>query len=131
MGLYQKLRGAAVRQRRPGQVADFGSASAIRLRHDPRADRLLRTPLLFETLEPRVLLSGDPITLTAQNALLAGLQSFESWTASNLTQTAQIAQQLPVVSTSVGDLVDLPGEIQTHIIQPAQAYFASTTSPTI
>src|ERR1700733_4253989 len=53
-----------------------------------RPDRLLRTPLLFETLEPRVLLSGDPITLAAQNALLAGLQSFQSWTANNLSQAA-------------------------------------------
>ena len=70
-----------------------------------------------------VLLSGDPITVAAQNALLAGLQSFEAWTASQLNQAAHLAQQLPVVSTSVGDLVDLPGQVQTHLVQPAQAYF--------
>ena len=106
---------------RPGKLDRDKSRSG-------RRDRLLRTPLVFETLEPRVLLSGDPITLAVQNALVAGLQSFESWTANNLIHTAQLAQQLPVVSTSVGDLVDLPAQMQTHLVQPAQAYFAAAAS---
>lgn len=96
-----------------------------------RADRLSRTPLLFETLEPRVLLSGDPITAAAQTAILSGLQSFQTWTANSLNQAAQLAQQLPVVSTSLGDLVNVPGQVQTLLVQPAKAYFAATTTPTI
>ena len=32
-------------------------------------ERLLRTPLLFETMEPRVLLSGDPLSAAVQTAL--------------------------------------------------------------
>jgi hypothetical protein len=102
MGFYKKLlRSVSAR-------ALFG--------HPAHADRLLRTPLTFETLEPRILLSGDPITLAVQQALVSGLQSFEAWTSTQLTQAAQIAQLLPVVSTSVGDLVDLPAQIQTHLM---------------
>ena len=150
MGLYQRLLHTVSRPALLGKdsvggdsVTDYDNVSQKRTgrrlrKHDSqprsgqppsgRRDRLLRTPLVFETLEPRVLLSGDPITLAMQNALVSGLQSFESWTANNLIQTAQLAQQLPVVSTSVGDLVDLPAQIQTHLVQPAQAYFAAAGS---
>src|SRR5258708_5602577 len=128
MGFYQKLLqtvslDALLGRRHDGDEARVPAAPGLR---DTRPDRLLRTPLVFETLEPRVLLSGDPITLAAQQALVAGLQSFEAWTANQLHQQAQIAQQLPVVSTSVGDLVNLPAQIQTHLVQPAQAYFTAT-----
>src|ERR1700742_4342506 len=114
MGLYQRLLRTVSQQALLGcETEERNNGNAGVSRASPsspaRADRLLRTPLLFETLEPRVLLSGDPITVAAQNALLAGLQSFESWTAAQLNHSAQLAQQLPVVSTSVGDLVDLPG----------------------
>ena len=104
---------------------------AARMDVGNRTDRLLRTPLLFETLEPRVLLSGDPITAAAQTAILSGLQSFQTWTANNLSHAAQVVQQLPVISTSVGHLVDLPSQVQTLLVQPATAYFASTATPTI
>ncbi|HTW68745.1 MAG TPA: right-handed parallel beta-helix repeat-containing protein, partial [Acetobacteraceae bacterium] len=90
----------------------------------------MRTPLVFETLEPRILLSSDPFTAAAQN-LLIGLQSFENWTQTQLNHAAQLAQQLPVVSTSVGDLVDLPAQVQTHLVQPLQTYLASTSAPTV
>jgi hypothetical protein len=96
-----------------------------------RADRLQRTPLLFETLEPRVLLSSDPLTAAAQTALLGGLHSFENWTHNHLQQAAQLVQQLPVVSTPVGFLVDLPEEVDVHITTPAQNYFATAATPTI
>ena len=137
MGLYQKLLRTVSRQvlldryTDDNDPGDIGFSAAARGRTPP--DRLLRTPLLFETLEPRVLLSGDPLnSLVTQNALLAGLQSFESWAASNLGQAAQLAQQLPVVSTSVGDLVDLPAQVQTHLVDPMQAYFAANgTSSTV
>ncbi len=36
-----------------------------------------------------------------------------------------------MVSTSVGDIVNLPGQVQTLLVNPANAYFASTTTPTI
>jgi hypothetical protein len=84
-----------------------------------RADRLSRTPLVFETVEPRVLLSSDPFTAAAQNALL-GLHSFATSLQTDLGQAAQFVQQLPVVSASVGDLVDLPGQVDAHIVQPGQ-----------
>ena len=96
-----------------------------------RTDRLLRTPLVFETLEPRVLLlratrSPPPRRTPSSPACKVS----KSWSANQLTLAAQLAQQLPVVSTSVGDLVDLPAQVQTHILQPIQTYFASTTAPT-
>ena len=133
MGLYQRLLRTVSQPALLGRDFNVGNDSKVGIScaargGKPRADRLSRTPLVFETLEPRVLLSGDPITVAAQNALLAGLQSFESWTAGQLNQAAQLAQQLPVVSTSVGDLVDLPAQVQTHLVQPAQAYFASNGS---
>ena len=109
MSLYQKLmrtvsRDVLLARQRPGvAIRASGPASG-------EADRLSRTPLLFETFEPRVLLSGDPITLAAQNAILAGLQTFQNWTANHLDQAAQLTQQLPVISTSVGNLKQLdPG----------------------
>jgi hypothetical protein len=95
-------------------------------------DRLLRTPLTFETLEPRVLLSGDIIPSTGQTAILAGLQSFAAWTQNNLTQSAQLAQQLPVVSSSLGDLVDVHDQITNDLVTPAKNYFdAATTNATV
>src|ERR1700722_1838558 len=109
MGLYQRLLHSVSRQALLGRdtntsdTTDAGYSVASRRRTPPpdRRDRLLRTPLLFETLEPRVLLSGDPITAAAHNALISGLQSFQSFAATRLIQSAQLAQQLPVVSTSV------------------------------
>ena len=133
MGFYQKLLQSVSPRAlfaRPahGREPGFPLASRFDKRHPARSDRLARTPLIFETMEPRILLSGDPLTLAAQQALVAGLQSFEAWTASQLTQAAQLAQLLPVVSTSVGDLVDLPSQIQTHLVQPIQTYFAANGS---
>src|ERR1700734_2126979 len=126
MGFYQKLL-QSVSPHALFARSDRGATPAPRFdkRQTTRPDRLARTPLVFETMEPRVLLSGDPLTLAAQQALVAGLQSFEAWTATQLAQSAQIAQLLPVVSTSVGDLVDLPTQIQTHLVQPIQTYFAA------
>ncbi|HEX4366549.1 MAG TPA: LEPR-XLL domain-containing protein, partial [Rhodopila sp.] len=128
MGLYQRLLRTVSQEALFARGQDGDGASRVGKAASDTADRLLRTPLVFETLEPRVLLSGDPITAAAQNALLAGLQSFESWTATQLNHQAQLAQQLPVVSTSVGDLVDLPGQIQTHLVQPIESYLASNGS---
>ncbi|HEY4171453.1 MAG TPA: LEPR-XLL domain-containing protein [Rhodopila sp.] len=128
MGLYQRLLRTVSQKALFARGYDGDSASSASRTRKPTADRLLRTPLVFETLEPRVLLSGDPITAAAQNALLAGLQSFEAWTATQLNHQAQLAQQLPVVSTSVGDLVDLPGQIQTHLVQPIESYLATNGS---
>ena len=127
MGLYQRLLRTVSHAVWSGRVIGAASADSSPDRHD----RLLRTPLLFETMEPRVLLSSDPLSTAAQTALLAGLQSFETWAANQLLQSAQLAQQLPVVSTSVGDLVNLPAQVQSHLVAPLQAYFASTTSPTV
>jgi hypothetical protein len=71
MGLYQRLLRTVSQQALLGsEIDERGTAGLSR---PPRtrapnpggADRLLRTPLLFETLEPRVLLSGDPITAAA------------------------------------------------------------------
>src|SRR5580658_4642488 len=128
MGFYQKLLRSVSPQAlfaRSGREPGFPAASPADKNHRARSDRLLRTPVVFETMEPRILLSGDPLTLAAQQALVAGLQSFEAWTANQLAQSAQLAQLLPVVSTSVGDLVDLPSQIQTHLVQPIQTYFAA------
>jgi hypothetical protein len=131
MSFYQKLLQSVSAQALLGLGNDAGKPlfSTRKAPRPRRRDRLLRTPLVFETMEPRVLLSGDPLTLAAQQALVAGLQSFEAWTASQLAQAAQQAQLLPVVSTSVGDLVDLPAQIQAHLVQPIEAYFASTVAP--
>ena len=92
------------------------------------------SPLVFETLEPRVLLSGDPMTvLTApvQNGILAGLQALQNWSHQGLDQSAALVQQLPVVSTSLGTLVDVPATLQQHVVSPVQSYFASTNAPTV
>ena len=103
MGLYQRLLRTVSHSVLPGRATGHGAAKTDPppiLSSPDRHDRLLRTPLLFETMEPRVLLSGDPLSTAAQTALLAGLQSFETWAANQLLQSAQLAQQLPVVSTS-------------------------------
>ncbi|MFI4981583.1 MAG: LEPR-XLL domain-containing protein, partial [Nevskiales bacterium] len=95
-----------------------------RERQAPNLQRLERSPLAFETLEPRILLSSvDP---TSAAALLQGLTAFQTWTHDHLDQYAQLAQKLPVISSSAGDLVDLPDYIQTDLITPAQAYFTGT-----
>lgn len=86
MGLYQRLLHTvslcALNDGEPYSNGDVTESLARALRRQPprssRADRLLRTPLVFETLEPRVLLSSDPFTAAAQN-LLVGLQAFETW----------------------------------------------------
>ena len=100
-------------------------------RRDRSATRPNGSPLVFETLEPRILLSGDPLTAAAQSGIMAGLQALQTWSHDKLDQSAQLLQQLPVVSTSLGDLVDLPGTLQQHVVAPATAYLTSTSAPTI
>ena len=118
-----------------GLRAEAPPAPPKQPRHSRRRDRSAvrpnGTPLAFETLEPRVLLSGDPLTAAAQNGILAGLQAFQAWTHDNLDHSAQLTQRLPVVSTSLGDLVDLPGTLQQHVVSPVQTYLATATNPTV
>src|SRR5580658_9478545 len=130
MSFYQKLLQSVSAQALLGLGSDARKplVNSVSAQRSSKRDRLLRTPLVFETMEPRVLLSGDPITLAAQQALVAGLQSFEAWTATQLAQAAQQAQLLPVVSTSVGDLVDLPAQIETRLVQPTETYFEANGS---
>jgi hypothetical protein len=130
MGLYQRLLRTVSRTALTVDDSPYDS-SRNEGWYVNRTDRLLRTPLLFETLEPRVLLSSDPLSAAAQTALLNGLTNFENWASTNLRQAAQLAQQLPVVSTSLGDLVDLPGQIASHIVAPVKAYLTATQAPTI
>ena len=109
---------------------DTPKPSRQRRRRD-RSSRPNGSPLVFETLEPRVLLSGDPLTAAAQVQLLAGLEALQSWSHDKLDQSAQLVQQLPVVSTSVGQLVDLPGALQQHVVKEYQSYLSSTNAPTV
>lgn len=72
MGFYHRLLQTVSRQALLGQNSDGGGSGDAgfsaplrpRRSHPNRSDRMLRTPLVFETLEPRVLLSGDPISGT-------------------------------------------------------------------
>ena len=112
-------------------TAEATKSPRQRRRRDRVAPRPNGSPLVFETLEPRVLLSGDPLTAAAQTGILAGIQALQTWSHQNLDQSAQLVQQLPVVSTSLGDLVDLPGTLQTHVVTPVKTYLASTTTPTV
>jgi hypothetical protein len=56
--------------------------------------------VLFETLEPRVLLSAD-IAPVAQTALLDGFRELKIWSTS-LDQYQDLAKSLPLVNTSLG-----------------------------
>ena len=75
MGLYQRLLRTvspnALLGASNGETGAPGGTSRSKQSYASTTDRLLRTPLLFETMEPRVLLSGDPLTAATQTALLA------------------------------------------------------------
>ncbi len=113
---------------RPPPLPEAPKPSRQRRRREHSPSRPNGSPLVFETLEPRVLLSGDPLTAAAQTGLLAGLEALQSWSHDKLDQSAQLVQQLPVVSTSVGQLVDLPGALQQHVVSEYQSYLAGTTA---
>jgi Ca2+-binding RTX toxin-like protein len=127
VGFYQRLLQTVSISALLGRPSGAHDAATDGLPAHRRPDRgrLLRTPLVFETLEPRVLLSGDIIPTAGQTAIVQGLQSFATWAQHNLPQAAQLAQQLPVVSTSLGDLVDLHDQVTNDLLTPTQGYFAA------
>ncbi|HYM02130.1 MAG TPA: LEPR-XLL domain-containing protein, partial [Stellaceae bacterium] len=89
-----------------------------------KSKRSKRNPLAFEMLEPRILLSGDPISSAVQTGLLDGLAAFKNFV-QQLQQDAKLVEHLPIVSSSLGDVVHLPDRVQNEIVAPAQAYFAA------
>ena len=96
---------------------------AARPRERPSAFRL-------EPLEPRILLSADPLTSAAQTAFqqgLAGLQQF----AQQLDGAHELGQGLPLLvsqatglAPSLGAALDLADVLKTTLADPAAAYFA-------
>lgn len=81
-----------------------------------------RKKLLFESLEPRLLLSAD-LAPEIANTLSSGVNQFKDW-AANLSTYQQLGQQLPVVNTALGTATDLSGWLQTKIVDPVQTYLA-------
>ena len=84
--------------------------------------------VLFETLEPRVLLSAD-IAPVAQTALLDGFRELKIWSTS-LDQYQDLATSLPLVNTSLGAALQPSQILQQALIDPAIAYLQSDATPT-
>ena len=78
----------------------------------------------LEPLEPRVLLSGDPIGQAEEAALLAGLTEFAGF-ADSLEQHGQLATALPVIGLSLGGAADLSDIVDRGLVQPLAGYFAA------
>ncbi len=93
-----------------------------RLRERPSA-------FLLEPLEPRLLLSADPLAPVAQAAIqqgLAGVQQF----AQQLQGADELGQALPLLlsqatglAPSLGSALDLADIVKTTLVDPATAYF--------
>ncbi len=81
-----------------------------------------RKTMVFESLEPRLLLSAD-LAPDVAGKLQTGLNQFKDWTSTQATYQ-QLGQQLPVVSTSLGSAADLSGWLQTKLVDPVQAYLS-------
>ncbi len=81
-----------------------------------------RRSILFESLEPRLLLSADLAPDVAGN-LQAGLNQFRDWTAA-LVSYEQLGLQLPVVSIDLGSAADMSGWLQSKLLDPVQTYLA-------
>ena len=68
--------------------------------------------LKFEALEDRRLLSvSTPFTAAQQSALITGIQSLAQWTG-QLTAYAQLGQQLPLVTDTLGNMANVSPAIQ-------------------
>ena len=101
----------------PGRPGEVASRAHVPPRLPPH-----RRKILFESLEPRLLLSADIAPEVAAN-LQDGLQQFKDW-AGALTSYQQLGQQLPVVSTALGSAADLSGWLQTRLVDPVQLYLS-------
>ena len=91
-----------------------------------------RRKAVFEALEPRVLLSADPLSAAAQAVFLNGLDEFRDW-ADRLDDFDLLSQPLPVLNTAIGAALDLPDMLQDQLIDPISDFlssFQSTDLPT-
>lgn len=87
-----------------------------------------RRTILFENLEPRLLLSADLAPELATN-LADGISQFKDW-AANLAAYQQLGEQLPVINTALGSAVDLPGWLQDKVVNPVQSYLLGAGTKT-
>ena len=85
-----------------------------------------RRKLLLEAMEPRLLLSADPISAAAQAAIVNGLDDF----ANRLDELDALTSQLPLTNTAIGTFLDLPSRLQTELIAPVQDFFANNPAST-
>jgi hypothetical protein len=101
-----------------------GRPAALSALPRPLQSPPFRKKILFESLEPRLLLSAD-LAPDVASTLSSGVDQFRDW-AATLAAHEQFAQQLPVVNTSLGDAVDLSGWLQTRFVDPVQAYLGGS-----
>mgnify|MGYP001544574985 CR=1 FL=1 len=77
-----------------------------KLRKESKVKAPGRKKLLYEALEPRILLSAD-ISLAAETALQSGLTDLKTWM-SDLDDFDALSQALPVINQSIGSSQDIP-----------------------
>lgn len=81
-----------------------------------------RRKVLYEPLEPRLLLSAD-LAPQAGDALVSGLQELRDW-AVDLSEVQALEQTLPLANLSVNGLLSAPDIVQQQLINPVAGYFA-------
>ena len=89
----------------------------------PRSQAPGKRKLLFEALEPRLLLSAD-IAPGAQAAIQSGLDELQNWT-ERLGDLDALSARLPVIERSISDALDLPDLIQTQLLDPIDSFFSA------
>lgn len=85
-----------------------------------------RRKALFEALEPRLLLSADPLSAAAQTAFMGGLDELRDW-ADRLDDYDLLSQPLPLLNTAISAALDLPNLLQDRLITPIGDFFGSFT----
>jgi len=85
--------------------------------------------LLFEPLESRLLLAGDPTLITAlqQTELVAGLTQVAAW-GGQVENHAEFAALLPAVNLSLGAALDVDELLEVKLLKPVSDYFAANPS---
>jgi hypothetical protein len=81
-----------------------------------------------ENLEPRLMLDGvDPFA--QRQALINGAYGFAKW-GGGFAKSELLARQVPVLSKSLGDVVDVQKILEEKLAKPIEDYFSDLT-PTV
>ena len=94
-----------------------------------RRSKQRRHSVVFEQLEPRLLLSADPITEEQLQALQRGLEALADF-GHRLDDFGDLDKTLPLVDASIGGALDVGDVLQMLLVTPASEYLQDDDTPT-